>query len=54
MRKFAALYSHRNDVWMVIFQDQNEEEWYVQLEDAGDQEIAKSVAKALNMAQKEA
>lgn len=53
VRKFATLYSKKYDTWMIIFQDDYEAEWYVQIDDVGDQAVAKSVADALNRAQKE-
>lgn len=48
MRRYAALYLKSENVWMVIFQDDGEEEWYEHTPNAGSQSNAVELAQALN------
>lgn len=50
MRRYAALYNSVTQTWSVIFNDQYEVEWYVDIPDAGGQDQAVKVANALNAA----
>lgn len=43
MRKYAALYL--NATWMVIYQDENEIEWYIHIPNAGSMDNANQIAK---------
>lgn len=58
MRKYAAFYNGRktrnlyhdyDGTWMIIFQDEGEEEWYIEVPDAGDKESAIRLVDALNL-----
>ena len=49
MRKYAPLYL--NCVWMVIYQDENETEWYIHVPNAGSMENANQIARFTTSAQ---
>ena len=51
MRKYAALYHKVEDKWSIIFQDDYEDEWYIEIDNLGSsKETATKVADALNQA----
>ena len=54
MRKYAVLYCAQRSCWAVIFNDEYEDTWYVDVWDLQDKETAVSLADALNIKERHA
>lgn len=52
MRIYAAFYNYQTVKHMVIFKDENEPAWAIEVPDAGSQEASVRIADALNAANK--
>lgn len=50
MRRYAALYDRDSNTWRIIFQDEGESVWYVEVPDVGNYDTAMLLVGALTNA----
>ena len=53
MRRYSALFNHDSNTYAVIFQDDYDDYWSVYHNNLNDMDVAKEIAEALNIKERE-